>query len=223
MLSGSRDVACGTCHHHDLGTTDRVSLGLGTGATGLGPDRVAGERVESRIPRNAPGLWNLGAREVTVLFHDGRLSESDYYAAGFDSPAEETLPQGLDGILAAQALLPLTGRHEMAGAPGDNAVAHAARRRQVEAWALIASRVRAIPDYARALTAAYDLDRPEDITIVHIANAIGDFINAEWRSFDSPYDRHLRGEAGALTPRSAAAWSCSSGARGAAAAIPARC
>lgn len=37
-----------------------------------------------------------------------------------------------------------------------------------------------------------EVDRPEQITIVEIAKALGDFINFEWRSFDSPYDAYLR-------------------------------
>ncbi|MHA3976803.1 cytochrome-c peroxidase [Halovulum sp. GXIMD14794] len=204
VLSGNRDISCGTCHHHDHGTGDGLSLGLGQGASGLGPERTAAPGVVlKRIPRNAPPLWNLGAKQVRVLFHDGRLEPSDLYDNDFNSPAEEFLPKGLNGILAAQSLIPLTARFEMAGDPEENPVVRAVLRRPSEGWAMIAQRVRTIPQYVDLLRAAYpEIARPEDVDISHVANALGDFINAEWRSFDSPYDRYLAGE-DALSPAQA--------------------
>ena len=80
ILSGNRNISCGTCHHHDLGGGDGLSLGIGEGGQGLGPARraeSAADRIRKRIPRNAPALWNLGAGEITTLFHDGRLELSD--------------------------------------------------------------------------------------------------------------------------------------------------
>ncbi|MEM9431339.1 MAG: cytochrome-c peroxidase, partial [Pseudomonadota bacterium] len=71
ILSGNQNISCGTCHHHELGTTDRLSLGIGEGGEGIGRERIAGD-IERRVPRNAPALWNLGAEEIRVLFHDGR-------------------------------------------------------------------------------------------------------------------------------------------------------
>ncbi|MEO0915085.1 MAG: cytochrome c peroxidase, partial [Pseudomonadota bacterium] len=77
----------------------------------------------------------------------------------------------------------------------DNEISRAANRRPQEAWALIAKRVRAIPEYAAMLKAANpEIGDPSEIEIRHIASALGDFINSEWRSHDTPYDRHLRGE-----------------------------
>ena len=75
ILSGSKTVACATCHHPKHATADGLSLGLGDGAHGLGPERVIDvkNRPEQRVPRNAPALFNLGAREFTTMFHDGRL------------------------------------------------------------------------------------------------------------------------------------------------------
>lgn len=202
ILSGNRNISCGTCHHQRFGTSDGLSLGLGEGAHGLGPDRRAADgTVQKRIPRNAQALWNLGAREIRVLFHDGRLEKSDLYGNGFNSPAEEFLPRGLNSILAAQALFPMTGRFEMVGDQEDNEVSRAARRRIQEAWPLIATRVRVIPEYARMLMAAYpELKSPDDIEITHIVNALADFMNAEYKVVDTPFDRYLAGDRAALTP-----------------------
>ena len=200
ILSGNRNIACATCHHPSHGTGDGVSLGLGEGAAGLGPKRIPVDIVEKRIPRNAPALWNLGARQIDVLFHDGRLSVSDLWDNRFQSPAEEFLPLGLNNILAAQALFPVLAEFEMAGKREENDIAKAARRRPNEAWPLIAQRVRSIPEYGAMLVAAYpDLDSAEDADITHIANALSDFMNAEFRSIDSPYDQYLAGDRTALS------------------------
>ncbi len=197
ILSGNRNISCGTCHHHDFHGGDGLSLGIGEGGVGLGPKRTAGtgeDRIRKRIPRNAPALWNLGHRSVDILFHDGRLSVSDDFENGFNSPAEEWLPDGLDHILAAQALFPLTAQFEMAGNPKENEVAGAVHDRIDAAWPIIAKRVRVIPNYGAKFVEAFDhIDAPEQVTIVEIANALGAFMNAEWRSFDSPYDAFLTG------------------------------
>ncbi|MCP5071810.1 MAG: hypothetical protein GY947_00760, partial [Rhodobacteraceae bacterium] len=179
------------------------SLGIGEGGTGSGPQRSTGSggnRIRSRIPRNAPGLWNLGAKEITMMFHDGRLSISDIYGNGFNSPAQEWLPSGLDSILAAQALFPMTSQFEMAGDPKENEVAGAAHDRIDAVWPILAKRVRTIPEYGNMFVAAFeDVRVPSDVNITHIANAIGAFEALEWRSLDSPFDAHLAGNDTALS------------------------
>ena len=195
ILSGNRNISCGTCHHHSLGGSDGLSLGIGEGGSGLGPERTPGEgsdRIRKRIPRNAPALWNLGHKEVRVLFHDGRLEVSDLYGTGFDSPAGERLPQGLDSPLAAQSLFPMTAQFEMAGNPSENEVAGAVQGRIDRAWPILAKRVRTIPEYGRLFVEAFDhIDRPDEVTIVEIGNALAAFIGTEWASYDSPYDAFL--------------------------------
>ncbi|MCG8511331.1 MAG: c-type cytochrome, partial [Rhodospirillales bacterium] len=60
-------------------------------------------------------------------------------------------------------------------------------------------RIRAVPDYIPLFREAFrDVTAPADITIVHIGNAIGAFINSEWRADKSPFDAYLRGDASAL-------------------------
>ncbi|GGH29536.1 cytochrome c peroxidase [Cribrihabitans marinus] len=204
ILSGNNNISCAHCHHPDFGTSDGLSLGIGEGGLGLGPERTAGSgetRIRKRIPRNAPGLWNLGAREIHTLFHDGRLSRSDLYGNGFDSPAEEWLPQGLDSLLAAQALFPLAAQFEMAGNPSENEVIGAVHDRIDKAWPILAKRVRTDPRYGPAFVAAFDhVRQPEQVSIVEIANALAAFMIAEWTSIDSPFDRYLAGDSAALTP-----------------------
>ena len=197
VLSGNKNISCGTCHHHDHAGGDGLSLGIGEGGVGVGPDRTAGigpDQIIKRIPRNAPSLWNLGHKDITIMFHDGRLTADDTYENGYNSPAEEWLPRGLDSLLAAQALFPLTAQFEMAGNLRENEIAGAIHDRPDAAWPLIAKRVRIIPDYADMFIQAFDnVDKSTDITIVEIGNALGAFIAAEWQSFDSPYDAWLTG------------------------------
>ena len=75
LLSGNKEVACATCHHPQLGTGDGLSLSLGDGGKGLGLNRVVDQdnMPEQRVPRNAQPLFNLGAKQIRVLFHDGRV------------------------------------------------------------------------------------------------------------------------------------------------------
>jgi cytochrome c peroxidase len=204
ILSGNQNISCGTCHNHAFGGGDGLSLGIGEGGTGVGPKRSVGvgkDRIRKRIPRNAPALWNLGAKEVTALFHDGRVGPSDIYDNGFNTPAGEWLPDGLDSILAVQALFPLTSQFEMAGDPVENEVAGAAYDRIDAVWPILAQRVRMIPEYAEMFIAAFDdVDGSLDITITHIANAIGAFEGLEWQSYDSPFDAFLNGDTAVLSP-----------------------
>ena len=203
ILSGNMNISCGTCHHHRFGSTDGLSLGIGEGGAGVGPDRKPGagdSRIKKRIPRNANALWNLGAKAFTVLFHDGRLAIADDYDNGFNSPAEEWLPQGLETVLGAQAIFPMTAQFEMAGNPKENEVAGALHDRIDNVWPIIAKRVRVIPEYGSLFVDVYDdVDKPEEVSIAHIGEALAAFIALEFKSNDSPFDDFIGGDVVALS------------------------
>ena len=198
ILSGNQNISCGTCHHHDFGSSDGQSLGIGEGGSGMGKNRTAGvgaDRIKKRIPRNATGLWNIGHKSIRNLFHDGRLEVSDLYQNGFNSPAEEWLPDGLDTIVAAQAIFPMVAQFEMAGNPKENEIAGAIHDRIDAAWPILAKRVRVIPEYGDMFVNAFDnIDSADQVTIVEIAQALGDFINLEWQSYNTPYDDFVAGK-----------------------------
>ncbi len=200
ILSGNRNIACATCHHPRFGTGDGLSLGLGEGGTGLGPDRRAdpANPPERRIPRNAPALWNLGAREFTVLFADGRIEADDRRPSGLRTPLEDEMVTGFDGILSAQTMFPVLSPDEMAGHYTENDVASAVRRGLITgpggAWEIIAARVAAIPAYAEMFAAAYpEIAAGRPIAFTDIANAIAAFVAFEFRSDASPWDRAVWG------------------------------
>ena len=208
ILSGNRNIACGTCHDHTLATGDGLSLGVGEGGVGLGPQRRFGtgrDAAPKRVPRNAPPLYNLGHRDFRVLFHDGRTAIDDAPAGGaygncFSTPAEEWLPKGIGSLAGVQALFPMTSATEMGGQPGENEFAAASRERIDAIWPRVTARVVRIPEYMDLLRAAYprEVRTPGDVSIVHVANAIGDFVTSEWRSHDAPFDRWLAGDERAL-------------------------
>ncbi len=111
-LSGNRDTSCATCHHPMLGTGDQLRLSIGTGGSGFGAARQLGENREF-VPRHATELFNRGLTEWQTMFWEGRVEGSA--ASGFKTEAGEYLPAGLDSVLAAQAMFPVTIRTEMRG------------------------------------------------------------------------------------------------------------
>ena len=203
ILSGNRNISCGTCHHPRFGGGDGLSLGIGEGGIGVGLERIPGfgdEKIKKRIPRNASALWNLGAKDFTVLFHDGRLSLSDDYNNNFNTPAEEWLPKGLETVLGTQALFPLTAQFEMAGNPKENEVAGAVHDRIDYVWPILAKRVRTIPKYGAMFTDVFeDVATAEQVTIAHVGEALAAFIALEFESRDSAFDAFLAGDNDALT------------------------
>lgn len=203
ILSGNQNISCATCHHPSLGTGDAMSLSIGEGGSGLGSDRIVQEanQPQSRIPRNAPPLFNLGASEFTTLFHDGRVAHDPSAEFGIRMPDGFALDRPVSSFLAAQAILPITSPIEMAGQPGENLVADAVARGRIYgangAWQLLAQRVEEIPQYRQRFT--WLMGEYDPIHITDIGNAIADYIAFEFRATDSPFDAFLSGQDNALT------------------------
>ena len=209
ILSGNQNISCAHCHHPSFGMGDGLSLSVGEGGIGLGPERIVeadgSMLVVERVPRNAPHTFNLGLRQITHLFHDGRVSINADFPSGIKSPAGENLPNTLENIVAVQAMFPPTSATEMAGQAGENEVADAAARGQLHGeggvWDLLASRLRGNSVYVEMFQAAFDdVQVAGDITFAHAANAIGAFEIAEFRADNSPFDKFLRGDFGAMSP-----------------------
>jgi cytochrome c peroxidase len=201
-LSGNRNISCGTCHHPRFGTADGVSLGLGEGGIGLGPDRRtdAGNLPEQRIPRNAPALFNLGILDLRSIFHDGRIEADATRPVGFRTPLEDEMVSGFASLLSAQSMFPVLSPDEMAGHYSENEISKAVRTGQITgtngAWEKIAARVAAIPAYRQQFAAVYpEIGAGRPIGFTDISNAIAAFISFEWRSDTAPYDAWLRDQA----------------------------
>lgn len=210
ILSGNRNISCGTCHHPLADTGDGLSLPVGEGGKGLGVTRTVGSGahlVVERVPRNAPPVFNLGDRSIHTLFHDGRVSTlgGAGFPSGCKTPAGTNLPGNLENVLACQAMFPVTSATEMAGQAGENSIADAAAIGDLAGpdgvWAQLAVRLQAIPEYVAMFQAAFpgDVDEAEDITYAHAANAIAAFEGVAWRADNSPFDQFLRGDKGAMS------------------------
>ena len=202
-LSGNRNTSCATCHHALADTGDGLSLSVGEGGLGLGVTRDTGtgkDAIHERVPRNAPPVFMLGSVEVTRLFHDGRVEIDGDFPSGFKSPAGHDLPQGLENILAVQAMFPVTSDAEMAGQPGENEIANAAAVGPVGVWELLAKRLQGIPGYVdRFIYVFDDVMVPEDISYTHAANAIAAFEIDAWRADNSSWDQYQAGNSQMLT------------------------
>ena len=196
ILSGSKTVACATCHHPKHATADGLSLGLGDGAHGLGPKRMIDPKnlPEQRVPRNAPALFNLGAHEFTTMFHDGRLEADPTRPSGIRTPLGTEMVQGFSSVLSAQSMFPVLSPDEMAGHYTESDVARAVRQGFLTgedgAWSLISARVADIKEYQSAFE---QINGPgHSVTFTDISDVIAEFIAFEWRADDSPFDQYLR-------------------------------
>ncbi|GAB4460319.1 MAG: hypothetical protein Kow0070_16390 [Anaerolineales bacterium] len=203
ILSGNRDTSCATCHHPSLGTGDNLSVSIGTSGFGLGQQRRFGKAREL-VPRNAQPLFNLGYLEWNTLFWDGRVSRGP--EAGFHTPASDRLPNGLDSVLAAQAMFPVLSRDEMRGYRGDvdifgqpNELAVIVDYKSAPVWEALMARLLAIPGYVDLFRAAYPEIPLDQLGFQHAANAMAAYEIAVFTFEDAPFDRYLRGDKSALS------------------------
>jgi len=208
ILSGNKNVSCATCHSPLVASGDGLSLGVGQRGQFLGPMRItetASGKILSRIGRNAPPLFNLGAKEFVKLNWQGR---HELRANGtLNLPSAQFTPAGLENVLAGQALFPLLNAHEMLGQLGENEVVSAAPQGTPPgpalfpwSWGALVTRLRGIPQYVDMFKAAFtDVVSVDSMNIAHVGNAISAFQATAFRADKSPYDRYLRGETDALS------------------------
>lgn len=205
ILSGNKNISCATCHHPNFSTADGVSLSLGEGGVNLGNKRYTNTNnpPEQLIGRNAPALFNLGAKQFKSLFHDGRLEENNSFPNGLRTPLGQGMT-GLNSVLSAQALFPIASPDEMAGHYNENEISKTIRKGQVSgkdgAWNKVAQRIRNNEKYVDLFKQSLDnIKQADDIQFTDIANSIADFIAFEWQAVDSPFDQYLKGRKDALS------------------------
>jgi len=201
VLGGDQSVSCSTCHHPLLATTDGIPLSIGVGGTGLGPDRILGGEDRRFIRRNAPEVFNRGSPEWTTMFWDSRVNITP--EGDFDTPADEYLPPGLDSVLAAQALFPVTSDQEMRSPVVADGRADSVTELEgddfVGIWQALMVRVMAIPEYRDMLAQAYPDIPADELGFQHVANALAAFQIDAFTFLDSPWDRYVQGDDSALS------------------------
>lgn len=199
ILSGNKDISCMTCHLPGLATGDGRSLSIGQGATGVGSSRIHPQGAF--IPRNAPQMFNLFA--VKSLFWDGRI-ELDAQGKLVTPAAHRVTPemQGAFefGGLSALPLFPVLSRSEMRADDG-NELADVKDKNPQQVWRALMIRLGQIKEYRQMFEAAYPGRKFASLNFGHASNAISAFIIDQLAFNNSPWDRFLAGDDGAMTER----------------------
>jgi len=210
-LSGNRDQSCSSCHHPDEGMGDGRSLSVGTASVLRDGVRMPGPD-HSFVPRNAPALFNLADPALVNLFWDGRVQRQGdgfvLFDVGYDALGlTRELPQNLDSLLAAQAMLPVLVRDELRGEAGEQDASGEINELALidggdfeGIWAAVMERLLAIDEYASMLMKVYPEVPEAELSFAHAANAIAAFLGARMTLGGSPWDRFLAGDDAALSP-----------------------
>ncbi len=201
ILSGNQDTSCLTCHHPLLASGDARALSLGAGGEGLGQSRSGGQV----IARHAPPLFNLDL--FKNLFWDGRIQLTPEGKLSTPADATGDLSQEMSdvffaqperdgfqgyGLVAAQALFPVTDTLEMRGeAQENNELAKFAEDDFAGIWAALMTRLGNIPEYIDLFEAAYPNTDFKDMTFAHAANAIAGFEIAAFNLRDNPWQQFI--------------------------------
>ncbi|WP_421895198.1 cytochrome-c peroxidase [Marinoscillum sp.] len=203
ILSGNKDIACATCHHPNLKSGDDLPLSIGVGGDGMGRSRLMGN-YRNRIPRNSPEIFNRGDVKWHTMFWDGRVRDIH---GMFETPADEKLPDGLENVLAAQAMFPVFSRDEMRGLNGDrdidgnlNELALMSDARPQSIWMRLMQRILQFETYRELFAKVYPDIPFTELGFQHAANAIAAFESVAFTFEESPWDRYLKGEKEALGP-----------------------
>jgi cytochrome c peroxidase len=174
ILSGSKDVACATCHHPAFGYSDGLDLSIGANGVGMGPTRKFAAGQPTRlVKRNSQTVLNVAYNGLTV---------------GADA-VPSAAPMFWDlrvRSLEAQALEPLKALEEMRGSAHPEAGAVAAA----------VSRLGAIPEYRRLFTRAFGADVP--VSDRNLGRALAAF-QRTLVTANAPFDRYMRGDPAAMT------------------------
>lgn len=68
ILSGNKDIACGTCHHPNNGYAEQLDLSLGVGGVGLSENRKNGILIKRNTPTILNSSFN-GIDEMGIVTH----------------------------------------------------------------------------------------------------------------------------------------------------------
>ena len=185
ILSGSRDIACVSCHHPEFAYADGRPLSLGTGSAGLGPKRT--DTTGGMIPmtsRNSPTILNVGFNGL-----DDNRRRRQSFDGTVASVNQANAPMFWDNrvrSLELQALEPIKAFEEMRGSayPEDAALD------------TVVARLEEIPEYVALFESAFGT--PASVTAPRIGAAIAAF-ERTLTAMNSPFDRYRSGHTTALT------------------------
>lgn len=190
-MSGNKRMSCQTCHDPALFTTDGRPMSQTENGLGI-------------LTRNSPGLFNVGLSSRHSMFWDGRVHynpktrsfNTPEPALNGESPLRSDITNVMSSALAAQAIFPLVNPVEMKGLEGENEIADA--KTDIEAWDKIIERLKVL-NYTSLFLKAYPELTEDRINIGHVGEALAAFQREEFQSFDSPFQRYLRGNNRAMS------------------------
>jgi cytochrome c peroxidase len=173
ILSGTQDVACGTCHHAKFGMSDARAFSLGVESSGLGPARGPNGSMRHETARHSPSIINTG-----YIFDD--LGRSPLFWDGRAHSLED------------QSLFPIRDPHEMLGQSILPAVAvdsAIARLRRIKLYEIYFKNA-----FAQEADSVAKGLLPGTITASTLSRALASF-QREIVSRDSKYDKFIQGTA----------------------------
>lgn len=201
-LSGNRNISCLSCHDTSHGTVDGLPFSIGTGASGVGSSRRQVNGQSLPTARNAPSLYNLGRTNQIRAFLDGRVSLSNRTISSSiteisgATPTRSDIRNVLTNIYDVQPLFPLLSTIEMLGQNNDLS----AHSTEVAVWqSVLTDRLLTKPAYVTLFNQAYPTVSTAQLNPGHIGRALGAFMKTRFQSTDTPFDRYLAGDLGALT------------------------
>lgn len=233
VLGGNRDVSCATCHHPKTATGDGRSRAVGTKAyTENGkrmPEGLSLMEVKGRspvlvgfdlnkaahpfTPRNSPEIFNRGDSEWKNMFWDGRVHEYEPGKFALNSMRltkseglhQVRMPETVESVLAAQAMVPVLSDDEMRGTKGQtdtvgahNEVGQILGQNEMDIWQALMKRLLSIEGYRELFTNAYPDKTLEHLDFSSVGNAIAAFEIDAFTLRDSPWDKFLEGDDSAL-------------------------
>jgi len=174
ILSGNKDVACGTCHHPRFGYAENLDISIGVNGVGLGDTR------QFLSPNSIPFVKRNSQTILNTAFNG--LDSQSHYNPSAAPMFWDLRAQGLE----AQALLPIKTFEEMRG----NAYS------EENALDTVVARLRAIPEYRLLFTRAFGSDPA--ISAENLGKALAAFQRTLVAN-NSPFDRYMRGDSAAMT------------------------
>ena len=205
LLSGNHDTSCATCHDPLFATTDGLSLSIGTGGIGRGPNRqlTPYRRLQ---PRNAPELFLRATPLQSSLLRDGGAQRNDDGSFAPPEEAEQPYRDGVAGLVSAVALFHVTQRFDMRGNAGDTAVDGTPNEIAAideddwqSMWDALAARLRNDVAMRPLIATAFPDADLDTITLEQLFGALDHFVAVAFDSRETPFDRFLEGDDDALS------------------------
>ncbi len=201
ILSGTRDVACATCHAPQHASADGRALNVGVFGVGIGPERTAG-MVGGRHTQPVINLHLLPGNltiDGKVELVDGLVNPLGLGTDFIPLPVQQLL--GFD-VVNTQAILPIATGQEMLGFPNpndNNEVGDCTPFDLQCVWGAYMVRILAIPEYVAMFDAAFPNTPAGQHNITEVGVAIGSYEYAAFAFDDSPWDRFVAGDEDAIS------------------------